>query len=324
MDQPRPPSYGFVFGVVLVLSVGIAAAGGYLAYRGQGWTMLSAGAACVVATLLVWAVVATIHSTREFMAARLAALLGPVGERLEQFSVMLNLISEQQLLSDRGKSIVYRNKDREALRLAIQDEISRGDFEAALKLAAEMDNSFGNRAEAEKFRKIVEDRRSESIRRQVNDAMVQIDKHIRSEQWQLAQREAEQVAQRFPEDEQARSLPAEIERRRAAHKQQLIDSFHDAANRRDVDGAMELLKRLDAYLSPGEAESLQETARSIVRAKLELLREQFAAAVHETRWHDALRLGDVIMRDFPNSQMAREVGEVIGTLRQRAGEPAGV
>ena len=86
---------------------------------------------------------------------------------------------------------------------------------------------------------------------------------------------------------------------------------------------MVLMKRLDAYLSPAEAESLQETARSIVKAKLESLKDQFSRAVHESNWHEALRIGDVIIRDFPNTQMAKEVRDNLDALKQRASVPAG-
>lgn len=320
---PAPPSYGWAFAVVLVISIALVGFGAYAAATGRGWSLLAAGGACTVGTLLAWALAATVAAEGARSDRRLQESLSPLHERFEQFSVMLNLISEQQLLSDRGKSIAYRNKDREALRFAIQEEMNRGDYEAAMKLAEEMDASFGSRAEADQFRKIIEDRRHDAVRRHMADALQEIDRAVRNEQWPAAMREAEAVAVRFPEEPQARNLPAEVENRRQLHKKQLLDSFQDAVNRHDVDTAMVLMRRLDAYLSPGEAESLQETARSIVKAKLELLREQFSRAVHENRWSEALRVGDAIVTDFPNTTMAKEVREVLETLKQRANVPAG-
>lgn len=322
--HPTPPAkYSWVFVVALLISLGLVAFGAYAASTGKGWSLLATGSGCAVVTLLGWALAATASAEAERGRRQLQESLAPLHERFEQFSVMLNLISEQQLLSDRGKSIAYRNKDREALRFAIQEEINRGDYEAALKLAAEMDASFGSRAEAEQFRKIIEDRRTDVVRRHLAEALQQIDRAVRAEQWALASREAEAVAARFPEEPQARNLPAEVEARRQGHKKQLLESFQDAVNRHDVDAAMVLMRQLDAYLTPSEAESLQETARSIVKAKLEALREQFSRAVHEGRWTEALRIGDVITSDFPNSTMAKEVREVSETLRQRAAQPAG-
>lgn len=322
MDRPRKsPAYDWVFAIVLLLAVGVTAGGVVLVARGMGWTLLATGIASVVATLLAWALAGTINASRRTAADQVKEIVAPVAERMEQFSVLLNLISEQQLLSDRGKSIAYRTKDRDALRFAIQEEISHGDYEAAWRLADEMENSFGNRQDAEHFRQLIEDKRSESQRKLIADGTAQVEKLMKTERWAAAHRQAEQLVKRFGDHEQVRNLPAEIDARRQQYKQQLLDSFHDAVRRNDTDGALELLKRLDAYLSTGEAEALQETARSILKAKLEQLRTQFAAAVHEGNWLEALRIGDGIIRDFPNTQMAREVREHLETLRQRATEP---
>jgi hypothetical protein len=127
----------------------------------------------------------------------------------------------------------------------------------------------------------------------------------------------------FPWDPQAQNLPAEIENRRQGHKKQLLDSWHDAVNRHDVDGSIEILKKLDLYLTPAEAESMQETARQVFKDKLLLLGQQFTLAVRDHRWHEAIELGETIAREFPNSRMAEEVREKMGLLRERASEPEG-
>ena len=38
---------------------------------------------------------------------------------------------------------------------------------------------------------------------------------------------------------------------------------------------------------------------------------------------ESVRIGEMIVRDFPNSGIAREVKEKLDTLRQRAAEPQG-
>lgn len=321
MEQPpRNPSFTWVFAIVLVLALGLTAGGIYLASRGQGWALLASGAGCTVGTLLAWAIAGQIGVARASAAEQMRQALLPLSERLEQFSVMLNLIAEQQLLSDRGKAIAYRSKDREALRFAVQEDIARGDFEAARKLADEMELSFGNKQEADHFRAIIDDKRTEHLRKQIGEATAAVEKLIRAEQWPAAQREAEQVRVRFGDHELVRNLVGEVDNRRQQLKKQLLDGFHEAVHRRDTDAALELLKRLDPYLSSTEAEALQETARGVLKAKLEQLKEQFATAVHQGKWHEALRVGDAIVRDHPNTQMAREVREHMDTLRQRAGE----
>jgi hypothetical protein len=231
---------------------------------------------------------------------------------------MLNLISEQQLLSDRAKAVAFREKDSDALRRAIQDEIHKQNWEGAMSLANEMETAFGYKQEADRLRAQIEERRQEVIRRQINDAIAVIDRHARAEMWAEAYKEAQRIAAQFAGHPLADSLPAEVEKRREAHKKQLIDSWNDAVARHDIDGAIEILKRLDLYLTPAEAEGFQETARGIFKEKLNILRTQFSVAVQDHNWNEALRLAEVIQRDFPNTQMAREVREMMDLLRARA------
>src|SRR6476469_3608587 len=73
-------------------------------------------------------------------------------ERLQQISVMLNVMSDQQTLSDRAKQVAFRDKDRDALRRAIKEDLARRDFEAALVLVDEMERMFGYKQEAAAYR----------------------------------------------------------------------------------------------------------------------------------------------------------------------------
>lgn len=324
MEKPSTQSawsYAWMFPVVFLLAVVMFAGGIYLAAVGKGFEMLAAGALAVIAVLATWAVASTIRAARLAAANQVETQLVPVLDRLEQFSVMLNLISEQQLISDRAKAVAFREKDRDALRRAIQEEIGRSDWEAALSLANDIERSFGSKQEADQYRQDIESKFEESVRRQIDQAATTIERHVRTEQWQVAFDEAHQLAARFPNHDLARSMPLDIETRRQHHKRQLVESWHDAVGRKDVDGAIEILKRLDLYLTPTEAEALQETARSIFKEKLNNLRTQFSVAVQDHNWADALRIGDAIIRDFPNTQMAREVRESMDTLRDRAANP---
>src|SRR5438093_10622766 len=93
-----------------------------------------------------------------------------LSERLQQISVMLNMISENQLLSDRAKSVAFREKDRDALRRAIQEEIGRHDYEAALVLADDIESVFGYKQEADRVRREIEDKRQDELNKQISDA----------------------------------------------------------------------------------------------------------------------------------------------------------
>jgi hypothetical protein len=239
---------------------------------------------------------------------------------LQQVCLLLNLVNENQLISEKTKSVAFREKDRDAVRRAIQEEIARQDWEAALVLANEMETVFGYKAEADRFRTQITSRRSEISQRQISEQMVVVDRYINAEAWGQALQEAHRVMTLFPSDERVQQLPQEIESKRAAKKKSLHDAWLEAVKTHDVDGSIEILKHLDAYLTPAEAESMQETARGVFKEKIVLLRDQFRVAVQEHNWASALTIGDTIMTDFPNSRMAQEVGPMMDMIRQRASD----
>src|SRR3954447_3220611 len=323
VDSRKYLSFLWISLAALVLSIVIVGVGIYRAGAHQSWDLLLTGIICSVVTIATLPLSMILGRVTTELKADSDARSAALTERLEQFSVLLNLITEQQLLSDRAKSVAFRDKDRDALRRAIQEEINRQDWDAALRLADEIEAQFGYRTEAARFRDEIRQRQQEQVRRQIQEVVTVIDRYTRSEQWNGALREAERLMGMFPDNEQVKNLPTEIDRRRQEHKKQLIDSWHDAVARHDVDGSIEILKQLDAYLTPAEAEGMQETARQVFKEKLNQLSKIFADSVREHRWAEAIRTGEQIARDFPNTRMAQEVREKMDTLRQRAGEPAG-
>jgi outer membrane protein assembly factor BamD (BamD/ComL family) len=304
----------------------ITVAGIVVASTRGSWALLATGCASVVAVFVSWPLACHIRALQIASQEQAERALNSLTERLEQFSIMLNLISEQQLLSDRAKAVAFREKDSDALRRAIQDEMYKQNWELAMSLADEMQESFGYRQEADRLRGEIEERHQELIRKQINDTVSIIDRHIRSETWNDALQEAQRIAKLYPNNQQATSLPHEVEKRREAHKRQLVESLHDAAARHDSEGGMEILKRLDTYLTPVEAEQFQEVARNILKEKATVLRSQFSVAVQDHKWSEALRLAETICQDFPSSQMAKEVREMMDSLRARASglEPAAI
>jgi hypothetical protein len=231
---------------------------------------------------------------------------------------MLNEISENQLISDRAKSVAYREKDREALRRAIREEMSRKDWEAARALADEMEEQFGYRLEAAALRREIDEQLQEVIRRRIGESVAVIERHCRGEQWEQAFVEANRLAVEIPGNEQVLNLPREIEGRRQAFKKQLMDNWNAAVGRHEVDGSIEILRQLDPYLTREEASAMEETARSVFKEKLLRLRGEFAEAVQERRFADAFRIGDVIVKEFPNARIAQEIRERMDALREKA------
>jgi len=318
--QPtNPPARSFAHIIPLLVAIAMLVWGAALAVKHQNWTILAGGGVALVTVLSLWQVGRTIEGSQNASVAA-QSHAAALGERVEQIAVMLNVISEQQLLSDRAKSVAYREKDSEALRRAIREEIAKSNYDGAIVLADDMERAFGYKAEAEQFRTEITERRDEAQRKQVGEAMTGVDRLVREERWTEAFREAERVAERFPALESVKLLPKEIEMRREARKKQLLVEWNDSIKRHDTDGSIALLKRLDLYLTPTEAESLQESARGVFKEKLNGLRTQFSLAVQDHHWQDALRLGEEIMRDFPNSRLAIEVKESLEALKQHAAE----
>jgi hypothetical protein len=108
--------------------------------------------------------------------------------------------------------------------------------------------------------------------------------------------------------------------RREAHKKQLLIEWNDSVKRHDPDESIATLTRLDPYLTPAEAEAMQETVRGVFKEKLNGLRTKFSLAVQDHHWREAIRLGEEIVQDFPNSRIAVEVKETMVALRQHAEE----
>jgi hypothetical protein len=310
-----------LYGVVLVLALVVLGIGIYQVANGsRNYSMLSAGMVSVIAVLLVWAFNFNMNMAREREVQKWDETLGPVNERLQYITVLLNQVSEQQLISERAKGIAFRESERDALRRAIREEMHRKDYDAAMMLANEIESVFGYKQEADRFREEIYNSRDSEVRKIIGEAMGNIDRHCQAEQWTAALREAERLMAIFPNDAQVRNLPQEIEARRQAHKKQLLEGYTDAVARHDVDGWIEILKRLDPYLTPSEGEALQESARQMFKDKLMLLGQQFTLAVRDHNWNEAIRVGESIVKEFPNSRMAQEVRDKMDLLKQRAGE----
>ena len=128
----------------------------------------------------------------------------------------------------------------------------------------------------------------------------------------------------FPTHPDARKVPARIQTARDDHKRDLLKQWKDAVTRDDVDQSIDLLRQLDQYLSPSEAEAYKEGARDVFRKRLQQLGVQFALHVHDKGWAEALKIGRQIIAEFPNTRMANEVRERMPILEEKAQQPVAV
>ena len=238
----------------------------------------------------------------------------------ERFSELLGQIHEHTLLSDSAKRIAYRREERQMLRKAIEEDISHEDWDAAIVLVNTMADQFGYIEEAEEYRRHIDERRADVMYRRMRKAVEHCEALYSTREWTAAYAEAARIKRMFPEMPQVQDLEDRVRQAWHDHKQALEQQFLDAAGQSDAEEALEILKELDSYLSPREAEPYKEIARGVIGKARDNLGIQFKLAARDQDWERAVQVGERIMEAFPNSLMAREVRERIGVLRVRATE----
>lgn len=250
------------------------------------------------------------------------ALLASVEEVRQQLRIAneyLTRIGENVLVSDDTKRVAYREKDREALRYAIREDIVKQDWEAARQLVDEMEQRFGYRSEATRFRKEIDHFRKASIDEQLTAAMQHFHSLLERHAWGKASAEVQRLTVEFAEEPRIQDMSGRLETAKVTHKRLLLNTYDQAVKRSDIDGSIAILRELDQYLSTNEAAALHESARDVFKRRLHNLGIRFSVLVTERQWAEALCAGEHIMDEYPNSRMAKEVAEKLDILRMRAG-----
>ena len=136
--------------------------------------------------------------------------------------------------------------------------------------------------------------------------------------WDAAFADAGRLLRLYPDSSRVFGLRGRVEQAQRSYKEELERRFLVAAKDGHNEEAMLLVKELDGYLSPIEAEPLRELARGVIGKARENLGAQFKLAVQDKNWREASRVGERIIADFPNSRMAAEIRDVIDGIRIRA------
>ncbi len=246
--------------------------------------------------------------------------LEALGERLADMATLLDSINERLLVSDMAKRIAYRGKDRQVLRDAISDDLNKGDFDAAMVMVNQMSETYGYREEAEEFRQQIMGLRESDVSAELDRAVRRVDSLTSQEAWDQAFAEVARIQRMYPEAPRAAELPQRVRQAFENRKHELERAFLRAAERDDVDQAMDLLRDLDHYLTEQEAEPFRETARGVIGKKRDNLGVQFKLAVHDKEWTRSVEVGQQIIREFPNTKMADEVRAMLDMLRQHAAD----
>ncbi len=265
--------------------------------------------AMVLSVVLAPASVGLVHLVRDVRKTR---------EELNAATLALRSLGEQAALSDDARRVLHRTRERTLLRRAIEEDIAAEDWDAALVLSSELADRFGYRQDAEDFRRRIDRARLVTLEHQLDSAISQLEDLVLHRQWDEAQREAARIARAFPDAPRAQNAPERIRREVERFKVDLERQFLEAAEDERVDEAMELLKRLDLHLTEDEAAPFREVARGVIGKARDNLGAKFKLAVRDKRWVEAANHGERIIAEFPNSQMAAEVRELLDGIRERA------
>ncbi|MCD6365875.1 MAG: hypothetical protein J7M14_08370 [Planctomycetes bacterium] len=274
-----------------------------------------------VAVLLIAFVVygvVSIAASAERSAAVAAGRLGRIEAMLSRQEVSTGKLVEFSSLSDRAKSLVFRQRELRAVREAVHHDAMRKDYKTAEALIDRLEDQLGYYDEAARLREELEAIRQGSHEDKIDRAVKRIEDIVKEGDWLGAIREYEGLRKIFPADRKVASLGKYIEQSRNRRKRELLRAYRDAVGKKDIDLSISLLKELDAHLTSQEAAALEESARGVFKAKLLNLGVQFSISVTDNNWGAAVAAGEEIVRDYPNTRMAHEVSDKMEILRIRA------
>jgi fluoride ion exporter CrcB/FEX len=225
-------------------------------------------------------------------------------------------LSHSTRISEAAKAIAFREDDKRSLREAVFERLKQNDFEGAYEVVDEIENHSEYRLLAEELRQQVDNYRNATHEERIDQAIAQIQKLFDGCQWVKASLQIESLIRANPDSEKLKELRQRLVERKEERKRILLAAWDDAVTRQETDRSLQILRELDMYLTPNEALALQEAAKDVFRTKLHNLGVQFALAVSDKHWSNALEIGQQIVRDFPNSRMSIEIREKLHVLRQ--------
>ncbi|MEM7627195.1 MAG: hypothetical protein AAF333_16490 [Planctomycetota bacterium] len=232
---------------------------------------------------------------------------------------MLESINQRLLLSETAKKITYRAEDLAVLRKTLNDDIQKGEYNAAMVLVADLANTYGQLEESENFRQQIEEARRLDQEQKVAAGVAVLEEKLADHDFEAAEREAARLQRLYPESKGVDELPKRVKTARDQYKHELERAFLHASEREEIDRALDIMKVLDKMLTHDEAEPFREVARGVIGKKRDNLGVQFKLAVHDRDWVNAVSAGEQIIKQFPNTRMADEVRQRIDQLRANAG-----
>ena len=245
-----------------------------------------------------------------------SAKLEQVTKALENISSGLAQINHSTRVSEAAKAIAFRDADRQSLREAVFDKLQQQDFAAAEEIINEIAGRPEYKELAEQLRTQAHRYHDATDQERMGQVVAHINKLLDDCQWGRASTQIEALIKAHPDNEQAKAMRQALLDKKQGRKRILLAAWDDAIQNQETDRSLDILKELDQYLTPNEGLALQEAARDVFRNKLHNLGVQFAIAVTEKRWVDALDVGQNIITDFPNSKMSEEIRAKLDVLKQ--------
>lgn len=243
-----------------------------------------------------------------------------ISRHISKLESQIDQLNESMLLSEDAKLIAFRDKDRQALRQAIDEEINNKDWESANYLVEQMEKRFGYQKEAREYRQKLHEIQQKQLQEALETETSKFEELLNSHRWQEAANLIERIRTKFPNTPQAEELENRLEESKVMHKKHLLQEWDKAVQQDEFDRGINILRELDAYLSKSEVAALEESARGVFRAKLHNLGMQFSLLVTEKVWDKAYEVATEIVREFPNSRMAAEIRERLSALKTRMEE----
>lgn len=221
-------------------------------------------------------------------------------------------------MSEAGKSLLFRDREIETMNQMVHESLIRQDYAKAQALVEDMESRYGRCDEVERIRREIVSAKSTTIEQKIDAVLEHISGHMEAHDWAQALRQTKRLLQLLPGNLKIAALPQLIHDARARHKRQLLQDYGEAVKVSNIDRSIELLHELDKYLTPQEADALEESARGVFKAKLHSLGVQFAIQVTDEQWAKAVETGEQIVDEYPNTRMAEEVRQKMDQLRARA------
>ncbi len=213
----------------------------------EWWKVLPWAIAILVElATMVWAgvmfgvlrVILSIHDNT----ASAAAQMGRLETLLEDQSNSARKLVDLAALSDEAKSLIYRDREVEAVRETIHTMLVRQDYKAAEDLISGIEKRPTMALDAAVMRQEVETTRQASIEGKIDLAVGRVDEIIGKCDWPRAIREAARMKAAFPNNTKIAALPQRIEASRMKHKRDLLQAYGEAVRKNDVDASIDMLK----------------------------------------------------------------------------------